>query len=133
MKMNNTNKISYLFLIVLFLTSCWNNKELEAIQENKNLYEWNELLLYHNKTDSSLISMLGIPEYSEEFKLYRSPAFWPVRMALVRFLPNEADTILFKELFWEKDSLDLYIWFLKEDTSWISVDGILYNPKTVEF
>ena len=131
--MNYINKILYLFLTVFFFMSCEDNKKSKIEQEDKCLYEWTELGLYHTKTDSSLIDMLGIPEFNEEFRLYRSPDFWPMRMALAKFLPNESDTILFKELFWKKDSLDLYIWFLKEDLDWISVDGVMYNPKRLEW
>jgi hypothetical protein len=122
-----------LILCISFISffSCKNEKA-KYYQKIKYCYEWDELP-FKNFSDTLLINILGKPEMNYEFELYDSPDFWPLRMALIRFLPQKTDTILMKELFWKKTSFDLYIWLLKKNSVWYSVDGVMYNPDHVEF
>jgi hypothetical protein len=61
---------------------------------------------------------------SNRFGIYRP---------LIRFLPANKDTIFIKELLWKQDSYLIYYWLIKKDSVWTSVDGIMYDPKYVEF
>jgi hypothetical protein len=115
----------------MFFLSC-KDKKVKYHQEIKYCYEWEELP-FHKFSDMFLINILGKPEMDYEFELYDSPDFWPLRMSLIKFLPQKTDTIIMKELFWGKNKFHLYIWLLKQDSVWYSVDGIMYDPEHVEF
>jgi hypothetical protein len=127
------SKSTYLILCLsfIFVYGC-KGKKVKYQHEIKYYYEWDELP-FNNFSDTFLINILGKPEMNCEFELYDSSDLWPLRMSLIKFLPQQTDTIVMKELFWKKNDLYLYIWLLKKDSIWHSVDGIMYDPEYVEF
>lgn len=128
--MNLENKTSLILsiLICIIFASC--GKKI-AIKEGKYSLDWEELP-YHNQSEDVIVNQLGKPNKEHTFKIYKDNRIGIYR-PLVRFLPANKDTIIIKELFWKQGSYLIYYWLIKKDSVWTSVDGIMYDPKHVEF
>ncbi len=129
-KMSFKNKTSLILsILICIIFSCCGKKI--AIQKGKYSLDWEELP-YHNQSEGAIIRQLGEPDKSHTFKMYKSNRLGIYR-PLIRFIPANKDTIFIKELLWKQDSYLIYYWLIKKDSVWTSVDGVMYDPKYVEF
>jgi len=132
MSFENKSTIILSILICIIFSSCGHKKIV--IQKGKYLYEW-ENLPYHNQTEAYIVNQFGNPDKINDIKIYNNDkrSMHPLYLPLIRFLPVNKDTIIIKELYWKQDSYLIYYWLIKKDSVWTSVDGIMYDPKYVEF
>ena len=97
-----------------------------------DLYEWEDLNL-ESLTDSSVIEKVGKPLNAKIISIQKTKNLHPLYRPLVRFIPKDLDSIAIKEYYWETPSCLMYVWFIKEKKNWIAIDGIKYNPESVQF
>ncbi len=137
-------QILYMFFFILFPCSfcaCKKNvssttgqlKKLEKLM-TKDILLWDDLG-YEGQTEDVICLQLGNPSQEKIMiiNIHNRRNFHPLYRPLTRFIPLGTDTILIKELFWNKPSHVLYIWFVEENSIWHAVDGIEYDPNCVEF
>jgi hypothetical protein len=58
---------------------------------------------------------------------------YPLYLPFIRFIPANKKSVIIKELYWKQDACLIYYRFIKKGSVWTSVDGIMYDPKQVEF
>lgn len=97
-----------------------------------DLYEWEDLNL-QSLTDSSVVEKVGKPLKEKTISIQKIKDLHPLYRPLVRFIPKGLDSVTIKEYYWEKTPHSMYVWFIKEKKVWIAIDGIKYDPNSVEF
>jgi SanA protein len=97
-----------------------------------DLCEWEDLNL-QSLTDSVVVEKVGKPLSEKIISIQKIKDLHPLYRPLVRFIPKGLDSVTIKEYYWEKTPHSMYVWFIKEKKDWVAIDGIKYDPDSVEF
>lgn len=135
--MENKNKILILInliLITVLIIDFYQLKNVIPIQHNDWPLTWDILgIEYVGATEKEVKMKLGNPNSTRQILVGEKPLI-EVWNGLHRFQKHRKDTLIFKELHYEQDEMDFYLWLLPDrDSTWRVVDGVKYNPKDVSF
>lgn len=129
--------IVYVFVVSLFVLaySC-KQKQNDKIPKNEN--QVFERLKYLNVEETENWSLVQIQEKYQHLTEWEYPlndGFPEFRVGLQNVFPEEDwdKPIPLKEVTWQlNDSLNITIWYKKEQNNWIKVDKLIW-PKEAEF
>ena len=132
--MISKNRTSIILCVLICILFSFCGKKKIGIQERKYSLDWADLP-YHNQVETYIVKQLGTPNKISYIKIYNNDKreLHSLYRPLIRFLPANKDTIIIEEILWKQDSYLICYWFTEKDSLWISVDGIMYDPKHVEF
>lgn len=134
-KKNDMKAQKYIIIIAIGIVSCIigsSCKEHQKSIEAKYLYDWHELP-YHNQSENIIIQQLGLPQKDTILKVFRNAYKDFFYRSLIHLTDSATDTVWVKELVWKKDSNLLFLWFVRKNNIWMTIDGIQYNPNQILF